>query len=130
MNKSHELGRYAENLAAKYLLSIGWRILARNIRNDYGELDIIADDSGELVIVEVRCRTENKFQSALDSVDKRKIRALMRSSSDYVDSIGWVGFWRIDVIAITVSRYNVYNTSDDFELEHIRDITGGMELSF
>jgi len=66
MNQAQELGRYAEDLAAKYLLSIGWRILARNIKNKYGELDIIADDSGELVIVEVRCRTENNFQSALD----------------------------------------------------------------
>ena len=127
MNQAQELGRYAEDLAAKYLLSIGWRILARNIKNKYGELDIIADDSGELVIIEVRCRTENNFQSALDSVNKRKIRALIRSSSSYVDSIGWVGFWRIDVIAITVKRCTV---PDDFELEHIRSITDGMELSF
>ena len=127
MNQAQELGRYAEDLAAKYLLSIGWRILARNIKNKYGELDIIADDSGELVIVEVRCKTENNFQSALDSVNKRKIRALIRSSSSYVDSIGWVGFWRIDVIAITVKRGTV---PDDFELEHIRSITDGMELSF
>ena len=116
------LGRYAEDLAAKYLVSIGWRVLARNVRNQYGELDIVSADMKEkdLVIVEVRCRTKNKIQDAIDSIDRRKMRALLKASNEYIDSIHWQGFWRIDLIAVTIDKKN---SLDDWELQHIKNIT-------
>ena len=119
---AHTLGRYAEDMAAKYLVSIGWRVLARNVRNQYGELDIVAADMKEkdLVIVEVRCRTKNKIQDAIDSVDRRKMRALLKASNEYIDSINWQGFWRIDLIAVTIDEKD---SVDDWELQHVRDIT-------
>ena len=119
---AHTLGRYAEDMAAKYLVSIGWRVLARNVRNQYGELDIVAADMKEkdLVIVEVRCRTKNKIQNAIDSVDRRKMRALLKASNEYIDSINWQGFWRIDLIAVTIDEKG---SVDDWELRHVRDIT-------
>ena len=42
MNRAHQIGLFAEDTAAEYLVSIGWKILARNVRNQYGELDILA----------------------------------------------------------------------------------------
>jgi len=119
----HVLGRYAEDLAAKYLVSIGWRVLARNVRNQYGELDIVAADyrEKELVIVEVRCRTKNKLQDAIESIDRRKYRALVRASNEYIDSIDWSGCWRIDLIAITIDSRKSLN---DWTLEHVKGITG------
>ena len=122
MTDSQKLGRYAEDLAAKYLVSIGWRVLARNVRNPYGELDIIATDPKEkqLVIAEVRCRTKNKVQNAIESVDGRKMRALLRASSEYVDAIDWRGFWRIDLIAVTIDTKGCL---DDWTIEHLKDIT-------
>ena len=120
----HTLGRYAEDMAAKYLVSIGWKVLARNVRNDYGELDIVALDTKEipeeLVIVEVRCRTRNKVQEAIESLDRRKMRALMNASNEYVDSLGWEGFWRIDLIAVTI---DTRGSLEDWTLEHVKDIT-------
>ena len=123
MNDSYLLGQRAEDCAAEYLLSLGWKILGRNVKNKYGELDITALDDDELVIVEVRCRTLGETQGALESVGFRKLRTLIRSSSAYVDSIEWEGFWRIDVIGITVRGKNIY---DNWELEHVRDVTAGM----
>lgn len=119
-------GNFGEDRAAEYLLSIGWKILERNARNKYGELDIIASDKSEkpeeLVIVEVRCRTIGKIQGALDSIGPRKMRTLIRSSMKYIDDLGWPGFWRIDVIGITLKNADDFQ---DWELEHIRDITDG-----
>lgn len=120
----HILGQYAEDLAAKYLVSIGWKVLARNVRNSHGELDIVAFDTKEspeeLVIVEVRCRTRNKVQEAIDSLDRRKMRALVNASNEYVDDIGWEGFWRIDLIAVTI---DTRGSLEDWTLEHVKDIT-------
>ena len=125
MTQAQELGRYAEDRAAEYLASIGWRVLARNVRNKGGELDITAFDpkAGELVIVEVRARTIGKVQGSLESVGSRKLRTLLRASRMYVEDIGWTGFWRIDAVGITIKA------PGDWELEHARDITAGMNLT-
>lgn len=123
-NKAHELGRKAEDIAANYLLSLGWTILVRNAKNSHGELDIIALDpnSGpdELVIVEVRARSDTKTQGPLESIGSRKLRALIRSSQEYMETLGWIGFWRIDVIGITTGNKEA---PDNWELEHVTDIT-------
>ena len=123
ITKSQELGQVAEDRAAEYLLSLGWRVVDRNVKNKYGELDIVAIDTDyELVIVEVRARTLGKMQNPLESIGPRKLRAMLRASMEYVEALEWVKFWRIDVVGITVNR----KAPCDWELEHVKDITAGM----
>ena len=129
MTHAQDLGKFAEDTAAEYLLSLGWKVLGRNAKNDYGELDIIAIDTSakpeELVIAEVRCRTLGKIQTPIDSIGTRKLRTLLRASQELVNNNGWAGFWRIDVIGVTVNdKYNRKN----WELEHVKDITAGMNV--
>ena len=129
MTKAQTLGRFSEDRAAEYLLSLGWKILTRNVKIFHGELDIVAIDTKinpeELVIVEVRSRTIGKIQSPVDSVGSRKLNILVKSSREYVESIEWQKFWRIDIIGITLRSKNNF---DDWELSHIKDITSGMNI--
>lgn len=103
--------------------------MARNVRNQYGELDIVAIDSKsqpeELVIVEVRARTIGKTQSPIDSIGPRKLRTLINAGRAFVDSLGWQGFWRFDLAGITFHDKNDLN---NWTLEHLRDITAGMNV--
>ena len=126
MTAAQELGRFAEDTVAEYLLSMGWKVIARNVRNDYDELDIVAFDTTakpeELVIVEVRCRTVNKIQSPLESIGFRKLRTLLRASQKLTEKMNWSGFWRIDAVGITI---NDKNSRESWKLEHIKDITAG-----
>jgi putative endonuclease len=48
------LGARGEQIAAQSLIAAGWRIVARNARTRYGELDIVAFDGRDLVFVEVK----------------------------------------------------------------------------
>ena len=124
ITKAQALGQVAEDRAAEYLLSLGWKIISRNVKNKYGELDIVAlDDDFELVVVEVRARTLGKIQAPLESIGSRKLRALLRAATHYVESLEWVKFWRIDVVGITM---NNKKAPGDWELEHVKDITAGM----
>ena len=128
MTQAQELGRYAEDKAAEYILSLGWRVIARNIRNKYGDLDIIAidNDNNEIVIIEVRARTIGKIQSPLDSIGSRKLNALIKSAREFIEEeLNWDGFWRIDFIGITITHKN---EPDNWTLEHISDITAGMNI--
>lgn len=130
MTEAQKLGHFAEDTAAKYILSLGWKVIARNVRNSYGELDIVALDTKsspeELVIIEVRARTVGKVQSPLDSIGPKKLSTLIKSSREFIDSIEWPGFWRIDIAGITIKDKNDLH---NWELEHVKNITEGMNIS-
>ena len=125
MTKAQELGKFAEDKAADYVLSLGWKVLARNVRNQYGEIDIASVDDKDLVIIEVRCRTLGKVQSPLDSIGPKKLNSLVKASREFINSIDWPNFWRIDVIGITI---NNKSELQDWELEHFKNITEGMNI--
>jgi putative endonuclease len=65
-------GRAAEDIAATFLASRGLEVLHRNFRRRLGELDVVARDGDELVIVEVRTRSSDRFGGAAASIDSRK----------------------------------------------------------
>ena len=122
--KHLELGRRAENLATAYVEKLGWQVLLRNFSCRLGELDIVAEDKreNELVVVEVRYRTCGEMQSPADSIGPKKLRTLINAGRVYVNNAGWTGPWRIDLVGITAS---LRDPEELWQLEHIRDITGG-----
>lgn len=73
-------GRQAEQVAAEFLRTQGFEILARNYRRRLGELDVIARNGQLLVIAEVRSRADERFGSAAASVDTHKQRRIIRAA--------------------------------------------------
>lgn len=116
-----EFGSDGEDMAASYLERMGWRILGRNVRIGRGELDIIATDGGELVIVEVRTRKIGAVSPSETTVGPKKIKNLIKTARRYVDSIAYNGNWRIDVAAVTVT------SRGEWRVEIFGDVTQGME---
>ena len=102
MNRRPVTGRRAEGLAAAHLESAGLRIVARNWRRPEGELDIVADDAGTCVFVEVRSRTGETHGHALEAVTPRKRARVVRAARLYLDAEtpAAAGF-RFDVVAVT-----------------------------
>ncbi|HET97475.1 MAG TPA: YraN family protein [Desulfurivibrio alkaliphilus] len=104
-HQRQELGRRGEILARDFLVRHGYLILAANYRAHGAELDLVAEEAGELVFVEVKCRRGDLFGSALEAVDRRKqakiVRAareyLLRERSDHPAA-------RFDVVAVTFIR--------------------------
>ncbi len=72
MAAKDELGRAGEARAAAHLERLGWQVLDRNWRCRDGELDIVALDAGELVIVEVKTRSGLGFGHPLEAIDRHK----------------------------------------------------------
>jgi putative endonuclease len=81
-----ELGRIAEDHAARYLESRGYRIRERNFRTRGGEVDIIAEQGGTLAFVEVRARTSSAFMSPMESVTPTKQRRIAHAASLYIST--------------------------------------------
>jgi putative endonuclease len=78
-----ESGRAAEDLAAAFLRLRGFRILAHNVREGPREIDLIAEDAGWVVVVEVRYRADSSRGLAEESVGWRKRTHLLRAGRSY-----------------------------------------------
>ncbi len=120
------LGQWAEDKAAEFLSQQGLSILGRNLRCGPLELDILCRDGSEWAFVEVRCRKENAYQSAENTLGPQKLGRLIRGAAWYVARQGWQGNWRIDLIAIDVKRTGPWRLQwfSNVELE------GGMDRGF
>jgi putative endonuclease len=95
-------GRRAEALAAALLERAGLRIIERNWRRPEGELDLIADDGGTCVFIEVRSRTGDQQGDPLESVTARKRAQVIRAARLYLDSAPVHALaYRFDVVGVT-----------------------------
>ena len=104
------LGDAGERLAAAWLEERGYRVLARNWRCPYGELDLVAEREGELVFVEVKTRRGDRLGAPEEAVTAAKRRHLVASAAAYLDAEGSGGAsgvsdrpYRIDVIAVDLA---------------------------
>jgi putative endonuclease len=79
-----ELGADGEEAACRLLRGEGYRILERNYRTRWGEIDAVALEGGELVFVEVRARSTDEFGSGAESVGPGKRRQMVRMARLYL----------------------------------------------
>ncbi len=78
------LGDRGERYAARYLKKQGLRIVARNYRNQFGEIDLIAVDGDQVVFVEVKTRKSNKFGEPVEAVGYAKQKKLTQLAMVYL----------------------------------------------
>jgi putative endonuclease len=96
-----EEGKKGEERALVALKKDGYRIIEKNYRNPLGEIDIIAEEDGYLVFVEVKKRNTPKFGSPLSAVDRNKKRHIIRSAMYYLkDNRCFDKKVRFDVVGI------------------------------
>jgi len=117
------VGDAAESAACEHLTQAGLRVIARNVRYPGSELDIVALDGATLVFVEVRSRQDNRWGSALDSVDAVKRKRIQRAASYFVkaymrDEQCTVPPCRFDVIAADGGGVTDW-VRDAFSVEHV-----------
>jgi putative endonuclease len=94
-------GAAGEDLACAHLVGKGLRILARNYRCRSGEIDVVAEDRGTVVFVEVRERGGDSHGSAVESVTATKRRRVVRAARVYAATHGLgESALRFDVVAI------------------------------
>jgi len=96
-----DLGQRAETAACGYLEGQGYKIIARNWRNRWCELDIVAEKAGVVHIVEVKYRSNLDYGTGLEYIGHDKLKRLTRAASMFMTSHGRGRPYQIDVIAIS-----------------------------
>jgi putative endonuclease len=98
-----EIGKRGEDLALKRLKKMGYKKIIRNYRCPLGEVDLIAEDSGTLVFVEIKTRRGRSVGYAKEAVDARKRRQLSKVALAYMKSNDcFETSARFDVVAVSL----------------------------
>lgn len=106
-NKNHNniIGLYGEDLAVSFLLENSYKIIDRNVKVSYREIDIIAKIRDITVFVEVKTRTSNIFGGAVEAISTKKIRLLKKAITNYsVKNLINLSNIRLDFIAVDIDK--------------------------
>ena len=115
------IGDHGEDLAVKYLLAQGCRILDRNFRSKNGEIDIIAEDGAIIVFIEVKTRHGGGFGTPGEAVTLKKQQKIIRTAQFYLNGKKKAdSFCRFDVLEVyykTKEMYQIRWLKEAFEAE-------------
>ena len=99
------LGHFGETVAEGFLRRQGYEIVERNWRCRQGEIDLVARQGGDWVIVEVRTRRGNACGTPEESLTITKQRHLLRAAAAFFQERGLEDVsWRIDLVAVELDR--------------------------
>ncbi len=100
-HKRRLFGDASEQLAEQYLVERGYKILDRQFLTRIGEIDLVAEQGGEIVFVEVKARHTDEFGYPEAAVTKLKLRKIANTAEIYLRLKGLTErSFRVDVVAI------------------------------
>ena len=114
MVSTREIGELGENLAQHYIQKLGYKILDTNWYFGHLELDIVAQDGDELVIVEVKSRNGIRYEHPSEAVTNGKIKRIVEAADGYIQEKDMDLETRFDVITVIFF-------GQKHELEHFKD---------
>ena len=82
--KRLKLGREGENAAEAYLKKKGYRIIEKNFRCKLGEIDIIADQDGVVVFIEVKARADHQYGHPFNAVTPTKQQKIIQVAQSFL----------------------------------------------
>lgn len=114
MKNTTAIGNQAEVLACEYLANAGYKIIAKNYRNRFCEIDVIAKNEEFIIFVEVKYRSSENYGGGLGAVNFQKQTRLRRSAEYWLAYNQWNEKLqpRIDVIAIDGTK----------QIEHLENV--------
>lgn len=107
------VGTKYEDMATAYLVNQGYRIIERNYKNAFGEIDIILEKDETLIFAEVKFRSSNKYGSPLEAVDYRKQKRICKAALYYYTRHGYA--------ESRACRFDVIGISGDGTICHIKN---------
>ena len=115
---TRQTGQWGEEIAALFLRLKGFEVIQANARFARREVDLVVKDGTWLVAVEVKLRWGNRFGSAAESIDERKLSRLRLALTGIARDLGLALSPRIDVVTIDVEP-----TGESMKVEHYAGVS-------
>ena len=117
-------GKIGEDYASQLLVKKGYRVVARNYRSRFGEIDLIAENREYIVFAEVKTRAEHYHVSPLEAVTAGKQKKIIKTALFYLQSNKTALQPRFDVIGIVTAA----DSFSVLSVEHIENAFFGGEF--
>ncbi len=119
-------GHDAEQQACDHLQGQGLRLLERNYRSRFGEIDLIMRHADTLVFVEVRYRRSSRFGSPAETVDARKQARIRATAEHYLQQHPQRSgvSCRFDVVAMTPAEVTHTGQAPRYSVDWLPDAFG------
>ena len=114
MAQHNQTGIRGEQIAREFLRKKDYKILETNWRHEKEEVDIIAMDGSELVILEVKTRSTDYFGDPEEAVDEAKEERLIAAAEAYLEEKDLDVEVRYDIVSIILKNKHP-------EIRHIQD---------
>lgn len=114
MAEKNDLGRDGEAVARNYLIRQGYKVMHSNWHWHHYELDIVALKDNEVIVVEVKTRSEDFLVSPEEAVDRKKIRRIVAAADAYMRYFNLSLPVRFDIITLIKS-------ADGYKIDHLDD---------
>lgn len=122
-----QIGQLGEDIAAQFVVTLGWQVLDRNWRTRYGELDLIGADGTTLVIVEVKTRASAVYTDPVSAITAAKLRRMRLLARQWLAAqpadAPWWDVIRFDAISVQLDL----NDPADRDKARLRHHTGLVE---
>lgn len=118
--KNISFGKTAETFAAGFLENNGYRILTRNYKNKFGEIDIIARQAQTVCFIEVKARLSQRAGAPTEAVTRAKQKQISKVALGFLQEKNWLDKKaRFDVVAVNYEAETPLPTliKDAFELD-------------
>ncbi|MER3426038.1 MAG: hypothetical protein C4327_03545 [Meiothermus sp.] len=103
-------GGWAEEAALRWLLKRGYRLIGKNRRTPFGEIDLLMEQDGVHVVVEVKQRRSSRFGTPLEALTPKKVERLLQSARSLLGR---------DDLPVRLEAVLVYGNPQDHRLEHL-----------
>jgi len=112
------VGKDGEDLAVNFLKKKGYKIIERNFRTSFGEIDIIAKDGEIIVFTEVKTRTDETFGHPFEAVHRKKREKMRNVALCFLKMKKRELPSRFDVLSISIDNgeKNIEHIIDAFEV--------------
>ncbi len=107
LKSTKQIGDSGEDQATTELIKLGYKIIERNFRTRYGEIDIIAKDNKTLVFVEVKKKNSIRFGMPKEMVTKNKLKKIINTAENYRIENKEKGPFRVDVVSIIKDKIEI-----------------------
>lgn len=115
LGRHQVFGQIGELHAERFLKKQKYKILAKNYKTLYGEIDLVAKIKSTYVFVEVKTRSSKSFGLPQDAVDRKKQIKIINSAENFLDKHKLFDVdYRFDII-------EVVGDANNFEINHIID---------
>lgn len=114
--QKHILGRYGEQAACDFLVSIGHEIIDRNWHGPAGELDIVTREGGMTIFVEVKTRNGRGFGHPFEAITDTKAGRMRRTAA------AWLAAKQVGAVPVRFDALSVLVESGRVHIEHMKQV--------